>query len=143
MGTSGPPSPINCVSNDLLQTSLSSATGELTAEWRSGLYADAVTYSDSPFVTTYALDLASNPSGYDIKEIRVFSGWDAFRSAQSYDLLYSFVWAPDTFLTLGTVLTPSGHNGAVMTRTYDSSAGAIARRGNANTVTVRRGQDPV
>ena len=129
VGQAGPPSPIDCIGTDLLQTSLSGVTGEVSAQWRSGIYNDGVAYSDNPYVITYALNVVANPLGYDIKEIRVFSGWDAYRSGQSYDILYSFVGSPDTFLPLGTVLTHAGENGAVMTRTYDMSAGSTPDSG--------------
>ena len=122
LGETGPPSPINCVSGDLLEMpGVVAAEGEI-AGWRNGSYDATINYkSNDPYTLTYTL--APNATGYDIKEIRVFSGWSLDRSGQSYDILYSLVETPDTFVTLGTVLTPPGRNGAIMTRTYDSSAG--------------------
>jgi hypothetical protein len=125
-GQSGPPSPIDCVSGDLLEMSGVVAANELNALWRSGIYNDGVAYygDNSTAVLTYTLDLASTPAGYDIQEIRAFSGWDSYRSGQSYDVSYSLVGAPDTFVALGTILTGE-RNGAVMTRTYHTGGVAI------------------
>jgi autotransporter-associated beta strand protein len=126
------PSPITVATPDLLEMTGVVATGEAKpARWHNGDFDDAgdLGYNDSPYVITYALDLTSNTAGYDIKEIRVFSKHDSSRSSQSYDVLYSLVGAPDTFLPLGTVLTAAGLDGAVMTRTYDISAGATPDSG--------------
>ncbi|MEI6604531.1 MAG: sialate O-acetylesterase [Verrucomicrobiota bacterium] len=128
LGQTGPPSPINCVSGDLLEMPGVSVAGSEIAGLRNGPYAATIGYNESPFTLTYTL--APNATGYDIKEIRVFSGWDFLRSLQSYDILYSLIDAPDTFLSLGTVLTPAGQDGVVMTRTYDSSAGASPDAGS-------------
>ncbi len=119
------PSPIDVSSDDLLQTSLSSVTGDELENMRDGSFISSTPFNDNPFVTTYALNLINNPGGYDIREVRVFSGWDSTRSPQSYDMSYSLVGAPDTFLPLGTVLTAAGESGAIMTRTYDATGAAI------------------
>ena len=122
------PSPIAVVSDDLLELSGVVATGGGWSQpepWmRNGLFTDEnMLYQQSePLVMTYALDLGSYPLGYDIDEIRMFSEASQYRSGQSYDILYSLVGAPDTFIPLGTVLTPTGEYGALMTRTFDSRA---------------------
>jgi hypothetical protein len=126
------PSPIGVLSGDLLETSVASVTGEPASidggsplpHLRNGIFGDYVMYNDSSeYTTTYALDITSNPAGYDIKEIRLFSNGGS-RTSQAYDLKYSLVGAPDTFLPLGTytgTLPPSA-NGTLMTRTYDIRA---------------------
>jgi autotransporter-associated beta strand protein len=125
------PAPINVVGNDLLQTNFSSATGELAPpRMRDGTIVGDP-YADSPIVMTYALDTTSNPAGYDIKEIRMFTGAYAGRAGQSYDVLYSLVGDTETFILLGTVLTPPTEYGAIMTRTYDSTAGSTPDAGPA------------
>ena len=88
-------------------------------------------YSNIPFVSTYALNLATSPLGYDIKEIRMFTDQGGDRAGQSYDIYYSLINAPGTFILLGTVSTPHTDAGAVMTRTYDSRAGATPDAGPA------------
>ena len=118
------PTPINAISTDLLQQNFAFVTDEINAVMRDGSATTPDTYKDYPFVTTYALNTASSPWGYDIKEIRLFAGQYSGRAGQSYDILYSLYGAPDTFIPLGTVLTPSTEYGTVMTRTYDSSAGS-------------------
>jgi autotransporter-associated beta strand protein len=121
------PSPIDVVSGDLLETSVASVTGEpgngaLLHDGNFGEYADP---SDG-YTTTYTLDITTYPMGYDIKEIRLFSAWGT-RATQAYDIKYSLVGAPDTFLLLGTytgTLPPSA-DGTLMTRTYDMRAATL------------------
>ena len=130
------PTPIGVVSGDLLETSVASVTGEpakisggVGSGVRNGSYNDYSTpYNNN--TTTYVLDITSKPAGYDIKEIRLFSGWGT-RATQAYDINYSLVGDPGTFLLLGTytgTLPPSSDN-TLMTRTYDSSAGAVPDSG--------------
>ena len=53
---------------------------------------------------TYALNTAANPLGYNISGIDVYGGWnDAGRDQQLYNVLYSTVADPTTFLPLATV----------------------------------------
>ena len=136
----GPPSPINVVSGDLLEMPGIFTTGgggfSQPEPWlHNGLFTDdnqLYQKNDSnPLVMTYVLNLRSHPQGYDIKEIRMFSNPYPERSGQSYDILYSLVTAPDTFLLLGTVLTPVGEYGTLMTRTYDNRAGTTPDAGPA------------
>ena len=132
------PSPIGVVSGDLLETSVASVTGEPASidggsplpHLRNGIWGDYVAPSGSGYTTTYALDITTNPAGYDIKEIRLFSNGGS-RTTQAYDIKYSLVGAPSTFMTLGTytgTLPPSA-DGTLMTRTYDLSAGSVADSG--------------
>ncbi len=126
------PDPIGVIGGDLLETSVASVTGEPASidggsslpHLRDGTFGDYVAYNDSSeYTTTYALDTTSNPFGYDINEIRLFSNGGS-RTSQAYDLKYSLVEAPDTFLFLGTYTgtLPGGANGTLMTRTYDNRA---------------------
>ena len=125
----GPPEPIDVVNDDLLQMPGVVATGgdgfSQPESWmRNGLFTDPnqLYQRSDPLVMTYALDLTDNILGYDIKEIRMFSNPYQYRSGQSYDIFYSLVGAPDAFILLGTVSTPTGEYGALMTRTYDITA---------------------
>jgi autotransporter-associated beta strand protein len=136
----GPPAPIDVASGDLLQTSVTSVTMadgfSQPEDWmRNGLFTDLNQLyqknSNNPLAVTYALNLATHPLGYDIKEIRMFSNPYQERAGQSYDILYSLVGAPDTFILLGTVDTPANEYGVLMTRTYDSTAGATPDAGPA------------
>ena len=144
VSATGPPSPIGVVSGDLLEMSGVMASCNMDGSnfgfpmWdehvmRNGQYTDtAQPYQiTNPCTLTYALDMGRNPLGYSVKEIRLFSGWGSDRTTQSYDILYSLVGAPDTFMFLGTVLTPTDQDGAVMTRTYDSRAGTTPDVGPA------------
>jgi hypothetical protein len=47
------------------------------------------------FSTTFDLDLAAAPYGYDISQIDTIAGWDAFRSQQRYALWVSKIGTPD------------------------------------------------
>lgn len=124
------PSPIIAVSNDLLQTSVTSVSGENgSANVRNGTTGTsaentganpAVVWGNSS--TTYNLDVVAAPLGYDISEIRLFSGWNDGRAGQSYEIFYSLV-GNAAFTSLGTVFAPAS-NGSLLTRTYnlDSTA---------------------
>lgn len=130
------PSTIIAVNDDLLQTSVATVTGDTnvsrprngttgTASENTGTNPAKVWYDsglDSPAI--YNLDVAVNTLGYDIQEIRLFSGWDSGRAGQSYEIFYSLVGDPG-FVSLGTVSALNGATGSMMTRTYDSEAGMI------------------
>jgi hypothetical protein len=52
---------------------------------------------------TYTLDTTSAPNGFDLTNVVVYGGWgDAGRDEQKYQVLYSTVAAPSTFISLGT-----------------------------------------
>jgi hypothetical protein len=135
--SAGTPSPIDVVAGDLLEMSGVVCTSDYSKPWdlpaliNGSWLGGGDPYSNSPFVSTYALNLAVNPLGYNIKEIRMFTDQGGDRAGQSYDIFYSLIDAPDTFIFLGSVLTPHADSGAVMTRTYDSRAGATPDAGPA------------
>jgi hypothetical protein len=55
-------------------------------------------------VLTYVLGNGPNDTGYTVSEFRAYSGWqDTGRSRQDFNLLYSTVADPNTFLPLITV----------------------------------------
>ncbi|MFO1338217.1 MAG: GDSL-type esterase/lipase family protein [Burkholderiaceae bacterium] len=61
---------------------------------------------DYPSTTTFTLNTALSPAGYDISEIRTESGLPTAdngdeRSHQSYEIWWSSVAAPDSFVQLG------------------------------------------
>ena len=126
------PSPIIAVSGDLLETSVASVTGEnASANVRNGTTGTAAnTVAPDPanawgnVTTTYNLDITTNTLGYNISEIRLFSGWTDGRAGQEYNIEYSLVGAPLTFLALGSVTDPQT-NGSLLTRTYDDSGANI------------------
>jgi len=120
------PSPTIAVSGDLLETSVAGVTGENTgAEVRSGTTGTA---GSSPpggvwgeTVTTYTFDTSTAVDGYNIEEIRLFSGWTDGRAGQSYKIEYSLV-GDGGFTELGTVDATAYSNGSLMTRTYDDAS---------------------
>lgn len=125
------PSPITAVSNDLLQTNLASVTGENGSPLvRNGSTGAAHENSGSnpaqvwgQATTTYNLDVSVNTFGYDISEIRLFSGWTDARAGQSYELFYSLV-DDAAFTSLGTI-SALVSNGSLLTRTYNLDATAF------------------
>jgi hypothetical protein len=126
------PSPIGVASGDLLETAGVVATNEpgtisggVGPALRSGSFGDYVGYNDnSEYATTYLL--APSTLGYDITEIRLFSNGGS-RTGQAYDIKYSLIGAPDTFLFLGTYTDTlyGGAGGTLMTRTYNPGGSAI------------------
>jgi hypothetical protein len=126
------PSPITAVSGDLLETSVASFTGEnSSANVRNGTTGTAqANDGTNPAVvwgqgqTTYVFNTSVNTLGYNISEIRLFSGWMDGRAGQSYSIDYSLVGAPNTFIPLGTVSAPVS-DGSLLTRTYDSTGANI------------------
>jgi hypothetical protein len=80
---------------------------------------------DGTWTTTYALNLSTNTMGYDITGVNSFTGWPDSRTDQKYELLYSTVAAPSTFLSLGTFsFLPNGGGSAEISLT--DSTGVIA-----------------
>ena len=156
-----PPAPIVALSGDLLESNVATATGEkTTANLRNGTTGtagEATTTNPSVVFTnpsvTYDLDLAASPQGYNIQEIRLFSGWTDARAGQSYSISYSLAGDPATFTLFGTV-SALRTNGSLLTRTYDLTGanlltGVAAIRftminnGNAGTGTVFREFDVI
>jgi hypothetical protein len=125
------PSPITAVSGDLLETSVSSFSGEnASALVRNGTTGTAHnTTAPNPAIvwgqgtTTYNFDVTTNTLGYDIAEIRLFSGWNDGRAGQSYNIEYSLIGNP-SFLLLG-VVSDLRTDGSLLTRTYDNGGGFI------------------
>jgi len=128
------PSPIIAVSNDLLETSVSSVTGEIAGQKpRNGTTGTALENStQDPAATelstlTYNLNLTAAPRGYDITEIRLFSGWSDGRAGQSYRISYSLAETPATFVDVGTVSALTTATGSLLTRTYDLTGAKILK----------------
>ncbi|HEX8310240.1 MAG TPA: PEP-CTERM sorting domain-containing protein [Chthoniobacteraceae bacterium] len=59
----------------------------------------------SPFLSiTYTFNTTINAFGYNLSEINIYTGWnDNGRDNPEYNLLYSTISAPDTFLQLASV----------------------------------------
>jgi hypothetical protein len=128
------PSPIIAVSGDLLETSVSSVTGEIaTQKPRNGTTGTAMENSTQDSAATqlatvtYQLDMTASSGGYDITEIRLFSGWDGGRAGQSYRISYSLAGTPATFIDLGTVSALRLTTGSLLTRTYDLTGAKILK----------------
>lgn len=138
------PSSIVAVGDDLLQTNLGSVTGEpttgavvrdgATGTARDGTGTGTGLWLDNggSLTTTYNLDVSVNTFGYDIEDIRVFTGWDSNRAQVGYELYYSVVGNAG-FTLLGTVGSPADQGAAngtadwmFMTRTYDDGGGSIS-----------------
>jgi hypothetical protein len=105
--------------SDLLQTNLSAAAiisgshsffgtnslGTLTDGFFGATgadYATSVSFNAAT-VVQFDFDLTASPAGYNLTEIRTYTGWDTGRDGQEYLLAYSLVGAPGTFYTLATV----------------------------------------
>ncbi|MCX6873874.1 MAG: Ig-like domain-containing protein [Verrucomicrobia bacterium] len=126
------PSSITAMSGDLLETRLASVTGEIAnTNLRNGTTGTAHENSTqnpaSAGMTalTYNLDLTTSPSGYDIREIRLFSGWTDGRTGQSYRIEYALAGSPTTFTVLGTVSVPLTTTGSLLTRTFDLTGSTL------------------
>jgi len=63
---------------------------------------------------TYELNTSGAPNGFDLTNIVVYGGWgDGGRNEQKYQVLYSTVAAPTTFVSMGTFdYNPNDPNGA-------------------------------
>lgn len=128
------PSPVTAVSNDLLQTSLLSVSGEGPGNVRNGTTGTAGENAGAnpasiwgQTTTTYTLNTVTATLGYDIHAINIFSGWNDDRADQSYRIFYSLVGSA-AFIQLGGDITagPAGNvQGSTLTRTFDTSGAAI------------------
>ena len=139
------PDPIIAASTDLLQTDFGSVVGAPTAGeaiLRDGLTGTAREGGSThpglwldvggALETTYTLDVSTNTLGFDIQDIRVFTGWDSNRAQAGYVISYSTV-GDASFTTLGTVASPADQGSAnnandrmFLTRTYDDGGATIA-----------------
>ncbi len=94
---------------------------------------------------TFGLDLTASPGGYSLSGVDVYAGWDGFRGGQNFQLSYSLVADPGTFLSLGTSDLDANSNNApggnVNTRTMvrdadgELATGVAAVRISFNNVT--------
>lgn len=72
-------------------------------------------------VATYTLNLAASPLGYNLSRIDVYGGWnDAGRDQQRYNVLYSTVADPLTFIPLTSVDYQPANTGNVQSATLVS-----------------------
>ncbi len=95
-------------------TGFSSLAGSNTAAMNNGVLGsvtpgnpvadlpDTAVDLDGTWTTTYALNISTNTLGYDITNIKTIAGWVDQRVNQKYELLYSTVALPATFVSLGT-----------------------------------------
>ena len=58
---------------------------------------------DGAWTTTFVLNTARAPRGYEIREIRTLAGWVKYRANQKYELAVAKVGQPDLFVPLGVV----------------------------------------
>ena len=80
---------------------------------------------DGTWVSTYLLNTALHPGGYDITENRTISGWAANRANQSFELLFATVDKPNDFVSYGTFSYSPNNTGSAMIDLTDST-GTIA-----------------
>jgi hypothetical protein len=128
------PTPLLPLAGDLLETSVSSFSGEnAAAEVRNGAIYDvpdgntvggsfpAQVWNEP--VTTYNFDLSTNMLGYEITLIQAYSAWND-RASQSYSIFYAQVGAPTTFFQLGSAIQVlDGSQTSIITRSEDSVSG--------------------
>jgi hypothetical protein len=57
--------------------------------------------ADGTWVTTFVLNSADAPKGYNISKINLYSGWPSIRTAQKFELAYATVDKPNEFISLG------------------------------------------
>ncbi len=106
-------------SSDLLQTNLSAAaitTGSYSFFGTNSLgtltdgvfgaggpdYATSVSFNPAT-VVRFDFDLTASPAGYNLTEIRTYTGWDTGRDGQEFQVDYSVAASPNTFIALATV----------------------------------------
>src|SRR5688572_11066563 len=82
-------------------------------------------------VATYNLNLVASPLGYNLSQIDVYGGWnDAGRDQQRYDVLYSTVANPTTFIPLTSVdyqpANPTNVQSATLVRITDNALPNLA-----------------
>jgi hypothetical protein len=134
------PSVLQPLAGDLLETSVTSFSGEnAVALVRNGSFTDLPGNGSATFpaqvwgnfsvpvgniTTTYNLDLSVNTFGYDITAVQAYSAWNDSRSGQNYQLFYALVSAPTTFLSLGGNVLATASGASVITRTEDTVLGA-------------------
>jgi hypothetical protein len=133
------PSPIIAVSTDLLQTSLSSTSGLVTSQnllnGTTGTASEntvgnpaSAAYSATTF---FNLDITVNTLGYDITDIRLFSGWNDGRVNQKYTIYYQYVTDPvpaqqGWYYALSSVDTAATYSdGSLLSRTYDNTGAPL------------------
>ena len=130
-----PPSTFQPLAGDLLETSVTSFTGENpNALVRNGAFTGTPVTADAPggpfpaqvwgqASTIYNFNLTTSPSGYDITLIQAYSAW-ADRYNQSYQIFYAQVGSPSTFVQLGTnIVATAAGTSSIITRSVDSVPG--------------------
>jgi hypothetical protein len=81
---------------------------------------------DGVWTSTFTLNTTTNTAGYDINAIRTFSAWNDYRVNQKYEVFYSTVKNPTTFVSLGIFTDTVHENGSYMISLTGSTGGAIA-----------------
>lgn len=117
----------NSVSTDLLQTSLSSSNWPVnnninngtTGAWNSTAAPNPANTANGTY--TFTLDTITIPLGYDISEVKVFTGWTDGRAGQSYTLRFSFIGST-SFSDILTVSQTASNTGLVSRVFNDTGA---------------------
>lgn len=117
------------VSGDLLQTSLSSSDWPVnnninngtTGAWNNTTAPDPANIAAGTF--TFTLNTVTNPLGYDISQVNVFTGWTDGRAGQSYTLRFSVVGS-SSFTDILTVNQTASNTGLV-TRVFDDTGALL------------------
>jgi hypothetical protein len=135
------PSVLQPIAGDLLETSVTSFSGEnagalvrngsatgasgtsVAGTFPAEVWGGFAAIATNP-ITTYDFDLSVNTFGYDITAVQVYSAWNDARSGQNYQLFYALVGDPTTFSPLDVSVVATATNASVITRTEDSVLGA-------------------
>jgi hypothetical protein len=132
-------------STDLLQTNLSAAAitnGSYSFFGTNslGTLTDGVFGAGGPDYLTsvsfglatavrFDFDLTASPAGYNLTEIRTYTGWDTGRDGQEFQVDYSVAASPNTFIALATVgpydVTSTLSYGRVMVSITDLLGGTL------------------
>ena len=120
------------VSDDLLQTALSSTTWQTNNNINNGTTGaynadDGVNPASTtaPGTKDFILDTGASPLGYNISEIKSYTGWSDGRAGQAYTIFFSYVGDP-TF----TQITPSqvsvaASGQSLVTHVFDDTAALL------------------
>lgn len=139
-------SPFVVSNTDLLQTNLASAAMTAGPGFNFFGTASLSTLTDGNFGATgtdfgtvvsfqpttqltFSFDLTASPAGYDLTQIRTYTGWDTGRDGQEFSLAFSTASAPGTFFVLATIgpvdVASTTGNGNIRVTIADLVAGTL------------------
>ncbi|MDC0497482.1 chitobiase/beta-hexosaminidase C-terminal domain-containing protein, partial [bacterium] len=120
------------VSDDLLQTALSSTTWQASNNIYNGTTGafdvdDGVNPASTtaPGTKDFVLDLSASPLGYDISEINSYTGWSDGRAGQAYTIFFSYVGDPTFTQITPSVVSVAASGQSLVTHVFDDGAALI------------------